>query len=227
VLRTNIAFDYASARTTDIDGRLFVVDCKISKANVCDYLGTEIPESESLGLVPDKLYRLYRDASALKAAAASFEGLQLMDNHVVTSAADPQAMRTVGSVSNVRWKAPYLVADLSVWTADAIARIQDGSQREISCAYRYRVDMRPGTAPDGTPFDARMLEILGNHVALVEEGRVGHDVVVADASLDCEIEPDDTEITIDTAHRRRRPIAVDTVVEIDFAARIRGYTRLP
>jgi hypothetical protein len=223
--KPNIAFDYSSARTTDIDGRLFVADCKISKANVCDYLGSEIPQSESLGLDPSRIYRLYRDASALKAAAASFDGLQLMDDHILVNANDPQAMRTVGSVQNVRWQAPYLVADLSVWTADAIARIQDGSQREISCAYRYRVDMTPGTAPDGTPFEGSMLEIAGNHVALVQTGRVGPDVVVADSALDLEIEIDSAG-NVGYRRPRRRAIATDTNVEIDMGSIIKGYFRL-
>lgn len=106
-----------------------------------------------------------------------------------------------GTVSDVRWKAPYLVADLAVWDADAIARIRDGSQKEISCAYRYRAVVESGTV-GGAPFDLRMIEISGNHVALVPEGRVGRDVVVADAALDIEI-------------------------EIDMAAAIRGYRRLP
>ncbi len=229
MMRTNISFDYSSARITDVDGRLHVADCKISAARVNEYLGSEIPGDDALGLDPGKLYRMYRDAGALRAAATSFENLPLMDNHVAVSANDPQKSRIVGTVSNVRWKAPYLVADLAVWDADAIARIRDGSQREISCGYRYRADMTPGTA-GGESFDGRMLDIAGNHVALVELGRVGPDVVVADSALDCDIqlEPDDIEITFDDAPRRRRPaLAVDTVVEIDMAARIRGYTRLP
>jgi hypothetical protein len=201
MLRTNIAFDYSSARTTDLDGRLHVADCKISAARVNEYLGSEIPNADALGLDPSRIYRLYRDAGALRAAAPSFENLALMDNHVAVSANDPQKSRIVGTVSNVRWKAPYLVADLAVWDADAIARIRDGSQKEISCAYRYRAVAESGTV-GGAAFDLRMADIAGNHVALVPEGRVGRDVVVADAALDIDI-------------------------EIDMAARIRGYQRLP
>lgn len=188
-MKTSIAFDYSSARTTDVDGRLHVVDCKISAARVNEYLGSEVPGAEALGLDPGKIYRLYRDAGALRAAAASFENLPLMDNHVAVSANDPQKSRIVGTVSNVRFQAPYLIADLAVWDADAIARIRDGSQKEISSAYRYRAEMTPGTV-GGESFDGCMLGIAGNHVALVELGRVGPDVVVADAALDIEIEFD-------------------------------------
>jgi len=222
-MKNNIIFDYSTARTTDVDGRLHVVDSKISAARINDYLGSEIPQSEELGLDPSRLYRVYRDASALRDAAASFEHLPLMDEHIAVSATDPQKHRVVGAVSNVRWQAPYLVADLVCWDAQVIARIQDGSQREISCAYRYRAINQPGTV-NGESFDLKMADLIGNHVALVPEGRVGRDVVVADSALDLEIECD---------HRgnvrviRRPVLAADIEIEIDFADRIKGYRRLP
>jgi hypothetical protein len=176
---TGLAFDYASSRAIDVDGRLHVADCKISAARVNDYLGSEIPGGDALGLDPGKLYRLYRDAAALRASVATFENMPLMSHHVAVSASDPQKWLVVGTVSNCRWRAPYIVADLAVWDADAIARIRDNSKREISCGYRYRPDMTPGKI-NGEAFDGRMLDIAANHVALVELGRVGPDCVVAD-----------------------------------------------
>jgi len=167
-------------RTVDLDGRLHVTDCRISAARVNDYLGSEIPNGDGLGLEPGKIYRMYRDAAELKAAASTFENMPLLDDHVAVSAASPQKQRIIGTVSNVRWKAPHLVATLAVWDADAIARIRDGSQREISCGYSYTADMTPGTI-GGEAFDGRMRQIVANHVALVPLGRVGRDVVVADA----------------------------------------------
>jgi hypothetical protein len=179
--RAGFAFDYASSRTIDVDGRLHVADCKISAARVNDYMGSEIPGGDALGLDPGKLYRLYRDAAALRASAPTFENMPLMSHHVAVSANDPQKWLVVGAVSNVRWKAPFLVADLAIWDADAIARVRDGSKREISCGYRYRPDMTPGKV-NGEAFDGRMLDIAANHVALVELGRVGPDCMVADSA---------------------------------------------
>jgi hypothetical protein len=50
-----LAMDRApTARTKDKNGFLHVKDCRISKANVCPYLGREIPGSEALGLDPTK-----------------------------------------------------------------------------------------------------------------------------------------------------------------------------
>jgi uncharacterized protein len=167
-------------RMIDAEGRMRVPDCRISAARVNDYSGSEIPGGAALGLDMQKIYRVYRDRKALKAAASSFEGVQLLDDHVPVSALSPQKQRVVGTVSNVRWEAPYLVADLICWDASAIARIRDGSQKQISCGYAYIPVVEAGTV-DGESFDIRMTEIVGNHVALVPLGRVGSDVVVADA----------------------------------------------
>jgi hypothetical protein len=42
--------------------------------------------------------------------------------------------------------------------------------------------MTPGNTPDGEAYDGRMTNILGNHLATVEVGRSGPDVVVADSA---------------------------------------------
>ena len=178
---TGFALD-RSARRFDVDGRLHVADCRISAARVNEYIGSEIPNHESLKLEPSRLYKLYRTPAALRAAAPSFENMPLLLAHVAVSAESPQKMLTVGTVSNVRWLAPYLVADLAVWDKAAIEGIQSGACREISCGYRYTVDMTPGKTPDGESYDGRMVSPLtANHVALVPQGRVGPDCMVGDA----------------------------------------------
>jgi uncharacterized protein len=116
----------------------------------------------------------------LRASVESFENLPLMDDHIATSAQEPQKQQIVGVVSNVRWKAPNLIADLAIWDAGAIARVRDGSQRGISCGYRFRCMRRPGTV-DGKKFELRMVDIIGNHVALVSVPRV-ENATVADSA---------------------------------------------
>lgn len=71
-----------SNRTIDVDGRLHLSKSNISKANVCQYMGAEIPGHQSLGLQPDKLYNLYRDADALAAAAPTFARLPILFKHI-------------------------------------------------------------------------------------------------------------------------------------------------
>lgn len=179
--QTAIAFDRASVRAMDADGRMHVSRTHISKANVCPYYGREIPGYADLGLDPNKVYRLWRDPAELAAGAASFRNLPLMRRHVQVSADDPMKDDVVGSIgSDVEFAAPYLDASLCIWDAAAIAAVESGQLSELSCGYRYTADMTPGTTPDGEQYDGRMTNIIGNHLALVEVGRAGPDVVVAD-----------------------------------------------
>ena len=175
-----LAFD-RSARRIDADGRLHVDRSHISKATVNPYYGKEIPGYEALGLQPDKVYRLLRDPVELERAAPTFARLPVLSEHVPVTVEAPRPDLVVGAIgSEVVFAAPYLDADLCVWDATAIAGIETDKVRELSCAYRYVPVMEPGEF-EGQPYDGRMTEIQGNHLALVEVGRAGSDVVVADA----------------------------------------------
>lgn len=173
-----LAFD---RRMETIDGHLVVTGCHITKANVCPYLGAEIPNSEALGLQPDKVYMLYRDAAEIQAAKDTYNRVPLMMQHVAVHADEPQQFLVAGTLSNARFTHPYLDADLTIWTREGIDAVETGKQRELSCGYRYVPDMTPGTSPEGERYDGRMTQIVANHVALVEAGRAGPDVMVADA----------------------------------------------
>lgn len=174
-----LAFD-RTARRIDADGRLHVDRSHISKATVNPYYGKEIPGYEALGLVPDKVYRLLRDPVELERGAPTFARLPILSEHVPVTVDTPRPDLVVGAIgSEITFSAPYLDADLCVWDATAIAGIETGKVRELSCAYRYVPVMEPGEF-EGQAYDGRMTEIQGNHLALVEVGRAGSDVVVAD-----------------------------------------------
>lgn len=177
-----LAFDFQSARAFDEDGHLRVKQTPISKGNVCPYYGHEIPGFEKLGLDAKKVYHLFRDPAELERAAATFNGKPLLLGHNPVSAQAHDHARTVGAVSNARWKAPYLVADLACWVDGAIDGIRDNSIRELSASYRYDPVMVPGVHA-GVRYDGRMTNIRANHIALVEVGRAGRDVAVCDAEL--------------------------------------------
>lgn len=170
-----------SLRSFDADGRLHVETCNISKANVCPYLGREIPNAAALGLDPNRVYMLYRDPGELFAAADTFRNLPLLMEHVPVSAEAPQRDLWCGTIgSDVRFEAPYLKGSICVWTAEAIQLIEREIQEQLSSAYRYVADMTPGVSPEGVQFDGVMRNLQGNHVALVKHGRAGSDVIVAD-----------------------------------------------
>lgn len=168
-------------RSFDKDGRLHIELTPISKANVCPYYGREIPNSRSLGLQPDKVYYLLRDPKELAKAASTFNNIPLLNEHIPVTAADPQKMAVVGSTgTDSEFDGTYLKNSLVVWDADSIAGIETDEKKELSSAYRYVADMTPGVH-EGQPYDGVMRDIVGNHVALVIEGRAGSDVVVGDS----------------------------------------------
>lgn len=176
-----MAIDRGSVRRTDVDGRLHVALTNISKADVNPYLGDEIPGWEEFGLEPKKIYQLYRDPEELARAAATSNGVPLLEVHEPMGAEDHDREKVVGAVgTDAVFNAPYLQNSLVVWDKEAIDDVESERKKELSCGYRYRADMTPGQI-GGKRFDGVMRDIVFNHVALVEDGRAGPEVVVGDS----------------------------------------------
>jgi hypothetical protein len=170
-----------SMRSYDEDGRLHVETSNISKATVNPYYGSEIPNHDKLGLEPTKVYYMLRDPEELEKAVQTFNNLPLLSKHIPVSADEPQKDVIVGTTgSDAKFEDGYLKCSLAVWDSEAIAGIESGEQMELSSAYRYVADMTPGEF-NGMRYDGVMRDIVGNHVALVDVGRAGRDVVVSDA----------------------------------------------
>jgi hypothetical protein len=177
-----LAFDRATVRTVDEDGRMRVELTHISKANVCAYQGKEIPECEALGLDPSQIYMMLRDPQELEKSLPTWNSLPLLNEHIAVSSTDHQPDSIVGATgTDAQFNAPYLDNSLVIWVQDAIDGVESGKQQEISCAYYYDADMTPGVY-EGVKYDGVMRNIRGNHVALVEEGRAGPDVLVNDSA---------------------------------------------
>jgi hypothetical protein len=170
-----------SMRRYDQDGRLHVQVSHLTKATVNPYNGSEIPGYDALGLDPDRVYALLRDPAELEKATPSFNNLPLLDQHIPVTASDAAPDHVVGSTgSHATWNAPFIDNSLVFWTDAAIAAIETGAMKELSSAYRYKPDMTPGSY-EGRRYDGVMRDIQANHVALVEAGRAGSDVVVMDS----------------------------------------------
>lgn len=177
-----LAFD-ASVRSTDDFGHLRISKSHISKATVNPYYGMEIPRSAELGLDPTKVYYLFRDPLELARAASTFATKPILSRHVPVSSEAPRQELIIGAIgSDVEFNDPYLDADLCFWEATAIAGIETDTVRELSAAYSYVAVMTPGEY-HGQRYDGIMTEIRGNHLALVESGRAGSDVLAADEEI--------------------------------------------
>lgn len=174
-----------SARHVDGNGYMRVDKSNITKEQIAPYLGDSIPEWEELGLDPKKVYNIYRPAEEIAKAADSFNGLPLMMEHWDMDADSIGDVKeyVVGSLgTDASFESPYLTNSLTIIDAKAIKAIEDGTSKELSAGYTCTIDMTGGIF-DGIAYDGVMRNIQGNHVALVHEGRAGHDVKVADSAL--------------------------------------------
>lgn len=184
------AFD-ATARTYDTNGWLHISRSHITKAAINPYYGREIPNNEELGLDPNHVYYMLRDPEELRRAAPTFARIPILNKHIVLKDFNSMEEKEkkkyiVGAVgSDVEFLEPYLDADTSIWDADSIAGIETDIQREFSCCYRYVPIMTTGIYA-GQKYDGIMTQIEANHLALVESGRAGNDVLAADNKLENE-----------------------------------------
>jgi hypothetical protein len=102
-----------------------------------------------------------------------------------------------------------VAATVYVQDADAVAAIERGDMRQVSCGYRCDIDPTPGVTADGQAYDRVQRNIFYNHVALVPVGRAGAGVALRlDAAGDSitpsgatmsEIKKDETDVRVELA----------------------------
>ena len=198
MIHERLALDAQSVRRYDNNGNLHVAVSHLTKAQVRPYYGSEIIGWQRLKLEPTKVYYGYAPPEELSRPETieSTNGIPIQLDHHPDYADDPQLKTRVGSTgTDGAFREPYLDNSLHITVENAIRRILDGSMRELSLAYSYTPDFTSGKTPDGDPYDFIMRDISANHVALVEQGRAGRDVLVQDSQLK-EVSPmDQTEKT--------------------------------
>jgi uncharacterized protein len=177
-----LAFDSDTNRHIDESGILHVDKTNISKAIVNPYYGKEIPRFQELGLDADTVYQLLRDPEELKKAEETFNNLPVLSEHIPVFSDKPPKDKIIGSLgSDAKFDGTYLTNSMSIWDGSAIALIETDAKKELSSAYFYDADMTVGSY-DGIQYDGIMRNIRGNHVAVVESGRAGSDVMVSDSN---------------------------------------------
>lgn len=164
----------------DTNGYLRVSECNITKAQVRPYKGEEIPCWRDFNLDPEKIYNVVCLPEELEKAAETFNNLPLTRDHIAIDVNDVPKERIIGSLGDhAVFEYPYLKNNIIVYDKKDIDNIMNGKRRELSCGYRYTPIREEGEF-DGQHYDFKMTDIIGNHVAIVKQGRAGHDVMVAD-----------------------------------------------
>jgi len=172
-------------KEVDINGFWLIKGNPVTKEGVFPYLGSQIDFSGSLGLEPNKIYNVYRPASELEKpdTIESFNGDPFIDNHEMlgdgcTNYDDRPAG---GSMFNVRkGDTPgMIVADFKIYSESLKENIESG-KKELSLGYRCKYEPQRGVF-EGKTYDFKQTCIAGNHIALVDKGRMGSDVRVYDS----------------------------------------------
>ena len=160
-----------SHREKDENGRLIVKHTLITKGCVSPYWGEEIPDWQALGLDPRKKYNVYRPIDELKKAKDLFPNIPVLNKHIMDYANEPQKEYRAGSLSNIDFDGDNVYADVCLWNADDIDNVENCSKKDLSLGYRCKHIKEAGEY-NGQPYDLKMVNILPNHLALVEKGRV-------------------------------------------------------
>lgn len=176
-----IVFDSQSMRFEEWNGHLRVNNTPLTKANVCEYWGYEIANYAKYGFKADQKYRLLRSPNALKDAVESFAERPIQYVHKAADADKLDKTKIIGSTgSNPSFEFPYIKDSITIWDGTYIEAIKNGKQAELSASYAFTPVIESGEF-EGQPYDAIMTDIHVDHIALVEQGRAGPDVRVADS----------------------------------------------
>lgn len=160
-------------QTETVEGYLICKNVPIARIGTQEYAAGELHLDGDPGrLVP--VHRYQEDVFD-PAALASFEGKPLTRGHP-PEGVGPENHRaySMGHVENVRRAGDYMVADLYVTDPALRADIENHVAREVSCGYICDYE------EDGDGY--KQTHIRGNHVAVVPQGRAGHEVAIKDAA---------------------------------------------
>lgn len=172
-----------SARNYDRNGWFTVASNPISRVGVFAYKGSSIGAPDA-----NKIYNVYRPAAELSRQETidSFKLLPFVDDHTMLGKATPTSIaaerKGVHGVTgdNVVFDATTgtLNSNLKVWS-DSLQKTIDKGKQDISMGYLAKYRAEAGVF-DGQHYDYVQHDILGNHAALVTDGRMGKSVAVLD-----------------------------------------------
>ena len=167
-----------SARAYDINGWFEVADNPISREGIFPYSGAQVGHPDR-----GRIFQVYRPGEELSApdALASFRLMPIIDDHTMlgeghTPAEDVGVAGVIGE--NVKFDRGVMTANLKIFSKALAQKIKNG-KTELSCGYRCVYDFTPGVW-NGQPYDVIQRQIRANHLALVDEGRMGPEVSILD-----------------------------------------------
>jgi len=178
-----------SAKRYDINGFFEVLDNPVSKVGVFNYLGKNIPQEVEKGNAT-KFFAVYRPAEELSdpACIASLRLKPWIIDHTMigngkggTQQIEEKQAR--GVTGERGWFDPNdgygtLKTNIMCWSAFLAEAIAEGKD-PLSLGYRCVYEYAPGVF-EGVPYTYVQRRIRFNHLATVDDGRMGPEVAVMD-----------------------------------------------
>lgn len=165
--------------TEDENGYITIPNNPISKTGVFQYLGSSIsPE-----LDPETVYNVWRPEEELNNpdTIESFRLTPWIPEHIMLGTGfTPAEVVGVQGVTGetVEYTNGTLFSKLKLFGEDLKKLIRAGL-KELSCGFRCTWEIKSGVTPQGEAYDVIQRQIRGNHLASVEQARMGSDVRVA------------------------------------------------
>lgn len=164
-----------SARQQDQNGYLRVKACPISSFGIFQYSAAQI----GLDGDPNRIVNVFRPESAVSdpELIESLQEVPLIDDHEMLSgfagdkdATAPEDYGIDGILFDVFYEKPWTRGDLKIFTRKMQAEL-NGGKKDLSLGYTCDFLLESGTF-DGQDYEVVQVNMRGNHIALVDVGRV-------------------------------------------------------
>lgn len=162
----------------------YIKDNPLSKVGVFPYLGKTISDE----LEPNKVYYVLRpeDELSKEETLETFKLIPIVDDHTMLGNKEgmqPAEEKGVHGTSgmDVYYKDGIIYGDLKIFSESLKEEIENG-KKELSMGYFCDYELKNGEY-EGQPYQAIQRNIRANHIALVQEGRMGADVRVLDHKI--------------------------------------------
>ena len=179
------------AKKTDENGFVEFDNTTFFKGGVFQYAGREIDKDGKLGLKPNELYNVFRDPKEVTSEdfIKTLNNKPVLNDHTIIGngkgMVKPENKGCDGVLSDVRAEGDVLKGKVTVWSTKMQKLIRQG-KRELSLAYGCTFVPQKGSY-QGKTYDFIQTNLcVGNHLALVDEARNGHDCRVEDARFTCD-----------------------------------------
>lgn len=165
----------ASARLQDQNGYLFVKGCPIASSGVFQYSAAQV----GLPGDPNRIVNVYRPPESVSDAEylASLQLIPLINDHEMlsgfqgdTSATAPEEKGIDGVLFDVLYEQPWVKGSIKIFSRSMQADLSSG-KKDLSLGYTCDFEVRT-VVVDGVECEVIQTNMRGNHIALVEVGRV-------------------------------------------------------